>query len=116
MPPQGGRAELRAALLGALRLAAALVLFSIALNILVLSGPLYMLQVYDRVLRTRSEPTLLALSLILLLIFVAMSCLDHARARLMARIAAQFQDRLDRRVMRATFDLRLRDDPGAASA
>ncbi|TMV61870.1 hypothetical protein FGG78_35035, partial [Thioclava sp. BHET1] len=116
MAPLGGRAELRAALAGALRLAPALALFSFALNILMLSGPLYMLQVYDRVLPARSEPTLLALSLLLLLLFLAMTCLDHARARLMARIAARFQHRLDRRVMRATLDLRLRGDPRAAQA
>ena len=47
----------------------ALVLFSAVLNMLALTGPLFMLQVYDRVLTTRSEETLVALSLLVLMLF-----------------------------------------------
>ncbi len=70
-------------------------------NLLLLTGPLYMLQVYDRVLGSRSEATLVALSVLVVFLFSSMGLLDHARARVMARIGAAFQDRLDRRVFEA---------------
>lgn len=75
---------------------AAVVLFSSVVNLLLLTGPLYMLQVYDRVLSSRSEPTLVALSAIVLFLFVVLGALDHLRARILARIGATVQARLDR--------------------
>lgn len=75
--------------------------FSFFVNLLMLTGPLYMLQIYDRVLGSRSEETLLALSALVLVLFVAMGFLDHARSRVIARVGARFQDALDRRVFQA---------------
>ena len=75
--------------------------FSFFVNLLMLTGPLYMLQVYDRVLGSRSEETLLALSALVLLLFVAMGFLDHARNGVIARVGARFQDALDKRVFQA---------------
>jgi ATP-binding cassette subfamily C protein len=95
-----GLEELRRARRGWLWLAVAL--FSVFVNLLLLTGPLYMLQVYDRVLGSRSEETLIALSLLVAFLFLAMGILDHVRGRLMGRIAARFQDRLDRRVFEAS--------------
>jgi ATP-binding cassette, subfamily C, bacterial len=66
-----------------------------------LTGPLYMLQVYDRVLTSRSEETLLALSILVVLLFVAMGVLDHARNRITARLGARVQNALDLRVFQA---------------
>ncbi|MES2473881.1 MAG: ABC transporter transmembrane domain-containing protein, partial [Pseudomonadota bacterium] len=77
------------------------ILFSIFVNVLMLTGPLYMLQVYDRVLGSRSEATLVALSGLVAFLFVAMGLLDHARGRILARIGARIQDRLDARVFSA---------------
>jgi hypothetical protein len=96
-----GLRELRAIRAEARMLFAAVFVFSVFVNILMLTGPLYMLQVYDRVLGSRSEETLIALSILCAFLFVAMGMLDHARARLMARVAARFQQRLDRRVFEA---------------
>jgi ATP-binding cassette, subfamily C, bacterial len=96
-----GLRELRAIRAEARMLFAAVFVFSVFVNILMLTGPLYMLQVYDRVLGSRSEETLIALSILCAFLFVAMGLLDHARARLMARVAARFQQRLDRRVFEA---------------
>jgi len=79
----------------------AVVVFSVFVNLLMLTGPLYMLQVYDRVLGSRSEATLVALSVLVAFLFLAMGLLDHARGRIMARIGARMQDRLDRRVFSA---------------
>lgn len=96
-----GYAELRATRAEQGKLFWAVGIFSILVNILMLTGPLYMLQVYDRVLGSRSEATLVALSLLVSCLFLAMGLLDHARSRIMARIGASMQDRLDRRVFAA---------------
>ncbi|PZX18875.1 ATP-binding cassette subfamily C protein [Palleronia aestuarii] len=76
-------------------------LFSLFVNLLMLTGPLYMLQVYDRVLGSRSEATLVALTILMAFLFLMMGVLDFARGRVLARIGARFQSRLDRRVFAA---------------
>jgi len=96
-----GLRELRGIRAEARSLFAAVFVFSVFVNLLMLTGPLYMLQIYDRVLGSRSEETLIALSILALFLFLAMGFLDHARARVMARVAARFQERLDRRVFEA---------------
>lgn len=75
--------------------------FSFFVNMLMLTGPLYMLQVYDRVLGGRSEATLVALSLLVVFLYGLMGLLDYARGRLLSRIAARFQASLDHRVFDA---------------
>ena len=75
--------------------------FSVFVNLLMLTGPLYMLQVYDRVLGSRSEETLIALSVLVTFLFLMMGVLDHARGRVMARVGARFQSALDGRVFAA---------------
>ena len=75
--------------------------FSMFINLLTLTSSIYMMQVYDRVLGSRSEATLLALTLLIVFLFIVMGLLDHARARVMARVGAAFQSRLDRRVFEA---------------
>lgn len=96
-----GSAELKAARADSRGLLISVFIFSVFTNLLMLTGPLYMLQVYDRVLGSRSEPTLVALSALVVFLFLMMGILDHARARLMARIGARFQEKLDRRVFAA---------------
>ena len=92
----GARAAFRQAVLTAF-------LFSALVNLLMLTAPLYMLQVYDRVLVSRSEETLLALSVLMAFLFLVMGVMDHARGRIMARVGARLQDRLDARVLSAAF-------------
>ena len=65
-----------------------------------LTGPIYMLQVYDRVLGSRSEATLIALTMLVAFLHGMMGLLDFARGRIMGRVGANFQARLDRRVFR----------------
>ena len=96
-----GLTELKAARRQGRQLYVVIFLFSFFVNLLMLTGPLYMLQVYDRVLGSRSEETLMALSALLLILFIAMGFLDHARNRIMMRVAARFQDALDKRVFQA---------------
>jgi ATP-binding cassette subfamily C protein len=76
-------------------------LFSAFVNVLMLTGPLFMLQVYDRVLGSRSVETLVALFVLVAFLFLMMGILDLARGRVAARMAARYQDRLDRRVFAA---------------
>ncbi|MEL7256782.1 MAG: type I secretion system permease/ATPase [Pseudomonadota bacterium] len=76
-------------------------IFSFFVNLLMLTGPIYMLQVYDRVLGSRSVETLIALSALVLFLYAMMGLLDYARGRIMGRVAARFQSRLDRRVFDA---------------
>lgn len=100
---RAGRAELRAARAGSRQAIAGAFLFSALVNVLMLVPPLYMLQVYDRVLVSRSEETLLALSLLMAFLFAIMGVVDHARGRVMARVGARLQEALDQRVLGAAF-------------
>ncbi|KUJ81104.1 type I secretion system permease/ATPase [Ruegeria profundi] len=77
-------------------------LFSIFVNLLMLTGPLFMLQVYDRVLSSRAVETLTALFLLVALLYALMAMLDFARGRIVARFGARFQSQLDERVFDAT--------------
>ncbi|WP_082025113.1 type I secretion system permease/ATPase [Ruegeria sp. ANG-R] len=77
-------------------------LFSIFVNLLMLTGPLFMLQVYDRVLGSRSVETLSALFLLVALLYALMAMLDYARGRIVARFGARFQSSLDERVFEGT--------------
>jgi ATP-binding cassette subfamily C protein PrsD len=76
-------------------------IFSAVVNLLALTGSLYMLQVYDRVLSSRSVPTLIGLSLITLAAYVLSGGLDMLRGKMLARIGARFDEQLSTRV----FDL-----------
>jgi ATP-binding cassette subfamily C protein len=76
-------------------------LFSMAVNALMLTGPLYMLQVYDRVLGSRSEETLVALTILIAFLFLMMGVLDYVRGRVAARYGARLQEGLDGRIFRA---------------
>ncbi len=76
--------------------------FSGFVNLLMLTGPLFMVQVYDRVLASRSVETLTALILLVTFLFIIMAMLDTARGRIMTRCAARLQAGLDRRVFMAT--------------
>lgn len=96
-----GQRELRRALADNRAMFLAIGVFSAAVNLLMLTSPLFMLQLYDRVLTSRSEATLLALVGIVTFLFAMMAFLDHARARTLARLGARFRARLDRRVLGA---------------
>ncbi|MBE3640393.1 type I secretion system permease/ATPase [Mangrovicoccus algicola] len=91
-------------------------IFSVFVNLLMLTGPLFMLQVYDRVLGSRSEATLVALAVLVAFLYLSMGILDYVRGRLLARIGARFQARLDRRVFAAALEDAATRDRGAAAA
>lgn len=83
-------------------------LFSLVANLLMLAPTLYMLQVYDRVLVSQSELTLIALSLITLFFFGLMAFAEWCRSRVLVRVGVRMHDLLAERVFRATFDAHLR--------
>ncbi len=91
-------------------------LFSIFVNLLMLTGPLFMLQVYDRVLSSRSVETLTALFLLVGLLYGLMAMLDYARGRIVARFGAKFQSSLDERVFDGTIRRALYPQVRAAPA
>lgn len=96
-----GLNELRAARKEGRGLLWAAAFFSIFVNLLMLTGPLFMLQTYDRVLGSRSEETLVALFILVAFLFLIMGVIDWARGRLLTRMGARFQAKLDRRVFEA---------------
>ena len=96
-----GRAELAAARRESRHLYWMVAVFSLVVNLLMLTGPLYMLNVYDRVLGSGSLETLIALSVLVAFLYAMMGILDFVRSRVMARVGARFQARLDRRVFSA---------------
>ncbi|MCG3269383.1 type I secretion system permease/ATPase [Yoonia sp. I 8.24] len=96
-----GLSQLRAARQSSRALYWAVAIFSFFVNLLMLTGPLYMLNVYDRVLSSRSFETLIALSALVGFLYGMMGILDYVRGRVMARVGAEFQTQLDRPVFAA---------------
>jgi PrtD family type I secretion system ABC transporter len=92
-------------------LLAAVAVFSVFSNLLMLTGPLFMLQVYDRVLSSRSEETLVALLALVTALYALYWLIEFARARVMGRIAARFHSALAPRVFRASLDAAARGRP-----
>jgi ATP-binding cassette subfamily C protein len=101
---KAGVDELRAVLKSSANGFLAIGFFSFFVNLLVLTGPLFMLQIYDRVLSSRSEATLVALTGLIIGLYLVMGVLDHIRSRVAARIGARFQARFDKRVFNAVLD------------
>ena len=107
--------ELRKAL-RACRGALAIVMgFSLAINLLMLASPLYMMQVFDRVLGSRSGDTLVMLTLITVLAIAVMTLLDAIRAQMLVRIGNWLDDRLGPTVFSGALRVALRSDPGRAA-
>lgn len=74
--------------------------FSFFTNLLVLAGPLYMMQVYDRVLSSRNISTLVLLTLIVAFVYLASSAIENIRGRILSRSGYLF----DRSLKRPVFD------------
>ena len=81
--------------------------FSMVANVLMLSPTLYMLQVFDRVMSSRSELTLLAMSLITLFLFGVMAFAEWMRSRVLVRAGVRLDALLGTRVFNASFDAHL---------
>jgi PrtD family type I secretion system ABC transporter len=86
--------------------------FSCVVNILMLTGPLFMLQVYDRVLGSGSVPTLVALIGIVIALYAYYGFLEFLRARILVRIGRRVEESLRSRVFDAMAEHALRRTPG----
>ncbi len=75
-------------------------LFSGVINILALIGPVFMLEVYDRVIPSQSVPTLVALGLLVLGVYALSGLLDVLRSRIMVRVASSLDLALSSRVFK----------------
>lgn len=89
----------------------ALVITSLVSNLLMLAGPLFMLQIYDRVLASRSMPTLVALSVMICALYAYYAVLEGIRARMSMRAANIVDTSLSGRLFAASIRFKL--IPGA---
>ena len=78
--------------------------FSVFTNVLMLTGPLFMLQIYDRVLSSRSEETLVALAVLVTGLYFFLWLLEFARGRVMARVGSRIQHEFSGRVFSAALE------------
>lgn len=90
-------------------------LFSGAINLLYLAPSIYMLQVYDRVLASRSETTLVVLTILVVGLFLLMGVLEHFRASVVIRVGNAVDELLSKRVFTAAFERNLRAGTGNAA-
>lgn len=81
--------------------------FSLFANLLLLTPTLYMLQIYDRVMLSRSGLTLIAVSLIALCGFGVIAFSEWARSRILVRAGVRFDERLNSEVFKANFEAAL---------
>lgn len=100
--------ELRAALASCRAALVGIAAFSGLINLLGLTGSLFMLEVYDRVLPSRSVPTLIGLAIITALLFLFQGVLELTRGRMLVRIGNQIDWRLSDRVYDLVVRLPLR--------
>jgi len=83
-------------------------MFSAISNLLMLAPSLYMLQVYDRVLGSRNEYTLLMLTLLMLGAYLVIALLDLIRSAVLIRVGAKFDMEINKRVYSAAFEQNLK--------
>ena len=88
--------------------------FSAIINMLLLVPSLYMLQVYDRVLASRNQTTLLLITTIIVAAYIVMSALEFVRSFVLIRIASQLDMKLNKRVYTAAFEQNLKRAGGNA--
>lgn len=98
------RSELSATLWTFRREFAVCVVFTVVVNILMLTPTLYMLQVFDRVMLSGSEFTLTALTLVMLFFFAVMAFSEWSRSRLLVRTGVKLDEQLNSRIFNASFE------------
>ncbi|WP_159916479.1 type I secretion system permease/ATPase [Pantoea sp. 18069] len=108
------RSELTQALWSFRREFAMVGMFSMLSNLLLLSPTMYMLQVFDRVMTSQNELTLLLMSLITLFLFVVMAFSEWMRSKVLVRTGVRLDNLLGSRVFEASFEARLSRQGDAA--
>lgn len=88
--------------------------FSAIINLLMLAPSLYMLQVYDRVLQSQNQTTLLMLTFLMLGAYAFMAALEYIRSFIVIRVGAKLDMQLNKRVYTAAFEQNLKQGGGIA--
>lgn len=91
-------------------------IFSAIINMLMLAGPIFMLQVYDRVLSSSSFPTLITLFVITAALYGIIGMLELVRSRIVSRVGAEIDQRLSDRIFEASLRKSLATQGAAAPA
>jgi PrtD family type I secretion system ABC transporter len=107
-PTHSRRSPVTDALAACKRAFAAVALFSGTINVLMLTGALFMMQVYDRVLPSRSVPTLVGLAALAGLLFLFQGVLEFIRSRLLSRVGRSLDEDLNGSVHDAIVRMPLR--------
>ena len=113
-PQLGKRSELAEALWRFRGAFIGVAAFSALINLLMLTGPLFMLQVYDRVLPSRSIPTLVALMILMAALYAFQATLEGTRSRLLVRLGYHLDESLSERLYNAVVCLPLRAGGGGS--
>lgn len=92
------------------------VVFSFFINVLALVSPLYMLQVYDRVLSSRSELTLLFITILAVFLFVVYAALEALRTQVLVRAGIRFDGEVRGSIFRSVLDATVAKRPGGSQA
>ena len=108
--------ELAAALIACRRAFIAIAVFSGVSNLLMLSGALFMLEVYDRVLPSRSVPTLMALLILVTGLYAAQGVIETIRSRILVRVGNSLDEAMSMRVYDAVVRLPLKSGSRAEGA
>ena len=112
MNPNKPQSELRAALAALRPYFVRAGWFSLLGSLLVLAPSGYMLEVYGRVVNSRSHMTLWMLTLLILGVYVLMELLEWARSEVMRAASVELDERMRGRIFHAIFDANLRRMPG----
>src|SRR6202030_1420096 len=100
--------ELAAALIACRQAFIAMGVFSGVTNLLMISGALFMLKVYDRVLPSRSVPTLIALMILVIGLYAAQGAIETIRSRILVRVGNSLDETMSMRVYDAVVRLPLK--------
>jgi len=90
-------------------------LFSVIASLLILAPSVYMLEVYDRVVNTRSHMTLAMLTVLVLFAYVVMEVLEWVRSEVMHEASLAFDRRMSGRIFSAIFEANLKRLPGGTA-
>lgn len=90
-------------------------LISMLINVLMLTGPIFMLQIYDRVLASGSVPTLSVIAILALLLYLFMGLFEAIRGRMLLRVGQSLDSQLTARAFSVSAGLQTPDNRGAQS-
>jgi PrtD family type I secretion system ABC transporter len=88
--------------------------FSFFINLILFASPLYMMQIYNRVLPSRSESTLVMLTGLVCFALATLAALETVRSQVMVRLGAKLEHDLNQRVIEATFAATLQAGDGTS--